>query len=200
MKHPSSLLAISMILLLVFSCRNNKQPVDTKTKDEEAKKNYFPVIDFMKSEISIVDSTPIALLKYDIRDNHSDSSYIKRPEFNQVAMEFLPSELDSPYFQQHFTESSFFDQTSKSITFTYSSKDSTSGLHRVDVLATPQSDGSSKVKSIYMEKTIDKKDTFILKKLYWVSQKSFFIITITHPIGQNPVTQQLKVVWDNSDQ
>jgi hypothetical protein len=200
MKYPGSPLAISMIMVIVFSCSNNKQPVNTKAKDEETRKNYFPVLDYMKSEIGYVDSTPIALLKYDIRDTHTDSNFIKRPEFHELAKEFIPAELDSPYFQQHFTESSFFDQTSKSITFTYSSTDSTSGLHRVDVLASPQSDGSSKVKSIYMEKTIDKKDIFILKKLYWVSQKSFFIIIITHPSGQNPVTQQIKVVWDNSDQ
>src|ERR1035437_2332089 len=127
MKHPGSLLAISMIMLS-FACRNHKQATDPKA--EQVKKSYFPVIDFMKSEISYVDSTPLAILKYEIGDRQLDSAYIKPAAFDQLSQEFLAAELDSPYFEQHFSESSFFDETTKLVTFTYASKDSSRGLHR----------------------------------------------------------------------
>jgi hypothetical protein len=197
MKRSTYLLTILM-LALAFSCKNAQPSAEAKT--QEAKTNYFPVIDFMKGEISYVDSTPLAILRYDISDRQLDSAYIKPAAFNQLASEFLLPELDSPYFGQHFSESSFFDQSTKSITFTYATKDSTAGLQRIDVLASPRPDGSNKVKSIYMEKTFVQKDTFILKKLFWKSQKNFLVITITRPGSKPAITQQLKVVWDNSDQ
>jgi hypothetical protein len=181
------------LIFLPFACRNH--PGASEQKTDQAGKNYFPVLDFLKGEIIYVDSTPLAILKYDIGSGKTDSAFIKTEAFNQLAQEFLPPELDSPYFEQHYTESSFIDQSTKSVTFTYASKDSLAGLTRIDVVALPQEGGLNRVKSIYMEKALDKKDTFTLKKLYWKSQTDFFVISIIRPAGQPPFTKQLKVVW-----
>ncbi len=39
-------------------------------------KQYFPVRDFLTSEIAYVDSLPVGIMKYRSSANHSDSGYI----------------------------------------------------------------------------------------------------------------------------
>ena len=113
-------------------------------------------------------------------------------------MEFLPRELDKETFERSFTESSFFDQTTESLTFTYQATEPASQLRRVDVLVTPSLQ-LDKIKSIYMEKAYNSGDTAINKKLYWKAGTSFQIITQRTLSQKPPEVQQLKVIWDPSN-
>ena len=166
------------------------------TKAADTKKNFFPVYDYLKSEIAFVDSFPLRIIHYHTDNGKTDSSFTQFPAFNQMAREFLDPALMSPDFENDFSETSFLDQTSQSLTFTYSSKNSRTGLRRVDVLATPGL-GFDKVKSIYEEKITLQHDTSIIKKLYWKARRNFQVITITQ-VGSRPaVASQSRVVWDN---
>ncbi len=197
MKHYGTGL-IAMAFLL-FACRDNKQQTTETTKTEKQEKTrFFPVADYLRSEIRYVDSLPLGIVKYSIVNGHTDSVYIKSAEFDQLAKEFLPASLEEPAFGKAFNETSFLDQTTQSATFTYSRKDKAPGLQRVDVLASPDP-GYDKVKSIYLEQSIMNKDTSITKKMYWKAGKSFQIISIVQPSGQPAISSQLKVVWDNSE-
>src|SRR5882757_5229175 len=102
-----------------------------------------------------------------------------------------------PVFEKEFAESSFLDQTTQSLTFTYSTKNDKLALQRVDVVANRTS-GYDKVRSIYMEKSIARNDTTIQKKMYWRAKKSFEIVSIFRIPNQPQSTDHLKVVWDNS--
>ena len=194
------------VLIIVFSflisaCKNDEEKKGTPPPQEE-KKNFFPVADYIRSEISYVDSLPIAITKFIIRNGSKDSMYIKASEFDRLAKDFLPAELSNPGFEKDFTENSFFDQTTGLLTFTYSTKNKQSLLQRVDVLVTPSSTsntGFDKVKSIYMERLENKNDTLATKKMYWRAKKSFDIISILQPLNQSPISDQLRVVWDNSE-
>ncbi len=191
------LLIGTIVCLLLLACCNNKQKTDS-TKQEE-NKNYFPVADFIRGEISYVDSLPLGIIKYIIKNGKTDSSYIKTDEFDRLAQEFLPAELNDSIFRKNFIETSFLDQTTQLLTFTYSTKNALLQLHRVDILATPSATGFDKVRSIYMEKSSGKNDTSIIKKMYWRTKKSFEIITLLQPNNKPLITDQLKVVWDNDD-
>ena len=162
-------------------------------------KNYFPVASFIRDEITYVDSTPLAIMKQNIINGQKDSSYIKNDEFHKLAKEFIPAVLTSPDFEKDYTETSFMDQTTQSITFTYASKNKEQEVTRIDVLAKP-GNSSVKVKSIYMEKVLNKNDTLFSKKMYWNAKHNFQILTSTQPSGQKSVIEQLKVIWDDSEQ
>jgi len=189
-----------LLILSVFgslsACKNHEQKKTTEPKQE--KKDFFPVADYLNSEIGYVDSLPLKMVKYITINKKTDSMFIKLSEFDSLAREFLPVELNDSAFQQDFDESSFFDQTTNSLTFTYSTKNEKSRLKRVDVLANRTS-GFDKVRSVYMEKDMVQNDTPVLKKMYWRSKKSFEIITIVRSANQPQVTNHLKVVWDNSE-
>ena len=189
-------LFIIIINFLVSGCQNNTQTV--KTDKAADKKTFFPVGDYIKSEISYVDSLPVAIMKYTRQGNQTDSAYIKPEEFHRLAQEFLPAELTTPVFEKEFSEVSFFDETTRSLTFTYSTKNNTLELQRADVLATPDQ-GYDKVKSIYLEKVIRKNDTLVVEKMYWKMRKNFQVVSSMRVLDQPAVIKQLKVVWDNSE-
>jgi ABC-type sugar transport system ATPase subunit len=68
-------------------------------------------------------------------------------------------------------------------------------VQRVDVLATPD-ELYSKVKSIFIQRLVNKSDTIIVKKLYWQTNKHFQIATIIQAPNQPKKMKQLQVTWD----
>ena len=79
--------------------------------DSAPKNSFFPVADYLETEILNVDSTPVALVCYRTSNNRTDSAFISPPEFNTLALQFLPSEIRDGALERNFTESSFGDKT-----------------------------------------------------------------------------------------
>jgi hypothetical protein len=191
----------ALLVLLAGSCHpkgNTEAPENRKdSTDTAVQKNYFPVADYIKGEITEVDSLPVGIMQYTTTGRRTDSAYVKATAFHALAAEFLPPELlDTALFHKEYSESSFLDQSTNSFTFTYSTKNGQLALQRVDILASPVQ-GSNKVKSIYMEERINRQDTLVIKKLFWTSRKQFEIFTTVQPPHQTATLRQLKVVWDN---
>jgi len=185
---------IVLIVMTAFSgCKDQKEPTAGSTPAE--KKRYFPVLDFLKGQIRIVDSLPSAILKITIEKNRKDSAFIQRDEFNKLAQEFAMPALEQNMLEKNFKENSFIDQTTQSATFNYIALNDRSDLQRVDVLAGTD-ELQSKVKSVFIQESMNNKDTIIVKKLYWQSNKRFQIITIMHAPGTQNTVRQLLVIWD----
>ena len=182
---------IFLVFAVLFSCKNSKPK---ETGNEDQKKNFFPVLDYLKSEIHYVDSLPLGITKYSTIGNKTDTAYIKSPEFDKFADDFLSTDLEPQNFEKEFSETSFMDETTHSATFTYATKNSKLELQRVDVLANTI-DGANKVSSIYLEKKSHKNDTLIVEKLLWRTRTSFQIATSTQVSIQPPIVKQLKLVW-----
>ncbi len=178
---------------IFYNCKSGDQKKEQPNQKE--KKNYLPVADYILSEINYVDSLPVGILKYSIRDNKSDTAYIHAAAFNELAKDFICKDLEPEVFEKEFSESSFIDETTQATTFTYATKNSKLELQRVDVLATAK-EGTNRVSSIYLEKSIQKNDTLITKKLLWKTKKNFQVVTIKEFANQRPEIEQLKVVWD----
>lgn len=198
-KSRTGLIVLSAFIFL--ACHHASNPAGagiSKNADTAEKKNFFPIRDFLKSEIAYVDSTPLKMTEYRIRNGKTDSSIIKIQEFDQLASAFMLDDLDSARFEKRFDETSFLDQATQMLTFTYSTKDSSFGLRRVDVLAEPHLD-NNRVKSIYLEVSSGNEDSLVLKKMYWRSKKSFSILQIYQPKSGEAITSQTKLVWDSSE-
>jgi hypothetical protein len=192
-----------MLFLLATAChqRNPSGGSDPASSDSTIKqedttqKAFLPVAEYLRSEISHVDSTPLAILKYSIRDNKTDSSFITPAQFDQSAQEFLIPELAPANLEKNYAESSFQDETTGYLTFSYSPRDKDLPLQRIDVLTAPDR-GSNKVSSIFLETITRAGDTLVTKKMYWKAGHSFLVITTAQPPKKDPVVRQSKVVWD----
>ncbi|GGB07812.1 hypothetical protein GCM10011511_34190 [Puia dinghuensis] len=153
--------------------------------------------DYLEAEILHVDSSLLALHQYTTRNGHTDSAFIQVPEFNRLALQFVPRELADSSFQKYFTESSFADRATNSITFTYSTTNKDLGLQRVDVM-TVAGPRAQQVKSIYLEKSRIAGDSVILQKLFWQAQRSCEIATLIRVKGASVSEEQVRVVWDSA--
>ena len=142
-----------------------------------------------------MDSFPEALRKFTTRDGRTDTAYIQVPEFNTLAMQFLVPAFRDGSFQTKYTESSFMDRSTETITFTYSTTDKDLPLQRVDVV-TISDNGVNKVSSVYLENSRVAGDSTIFQKLYWQARHQLQIVSLITVKGQPPVQQLVKVVWD----
>ncbi|MGZ5253024.1 MAG: hypothetical protein ACXWV4_01515 [Flavitalea sp.] len=182
--------------LFAFACSENKKkehPENSEVnqnasaiqgeKDTTASESYFPVLDFMKSEISAVDSLPVGIKVYRTVGEKTDSGYLQNAEFHQLSEEFLTPELVTDQFKRTYTESSFYDKSNKTSTFHYETKKQDAIIRRIDII-TSATDTYDKVTSLYFEK-VNRQDQD-LKKLIWKPGQEFRLIE------QNKVT---RVVW-----
>lgn len=213
MKHPVVpvlslflLFPIFIVWFCVSSCGGHPTPgsgpsqQDTLSGQDSgmAKNQFFPVDDYLEAEILSVDSTPMAFWKYVTHDNRTDSTLITTGDFNALALQFLPPEIRDGGLNKNFTESSFADRTTQSITFTYSPVDKTLPLQRVDVQTTPGV-RAQEVKSIYMERTHASGDSVILQKLLWRAKHGFTIVNHIEVKGRAPKDEQVRVSWAGDD-
>ena len=189
---------IAPFLLLTFIVSCGHPAKDQHDEPSVGSTNFFPVLDFMQSEIHYVDSLPLGITQYHIVNGHTDTTYIQAASFNILAQQFVPSQLEPKFFSQAYSETSFMDQTMQVVTFTYAAKHPEESVKRVDVLANP-SGGMNQVKSIYLEKIHDSSHVRIIQKMYWKARRNFLIVTTTQAPGLPASVDQLKVVWDNRD-
>lgn len=187
-----------LMVLVYVGCNSAEvQPETSQIRDStQDVKEYFPVLDFIRSEIRFVDSLPIGIMKYTTQDGKTDSGYIKLDEFHQLAQEFLPSDLNKEAFESNFSETSFFDNTTQYSSFLYASTRKNSNVSRIDVLVKPENVVYNKVKSIYMEKFSENADSAVIKKLYWKAGQNFQINTEIRTPKQEVAARQIKVVWN----
>ena len=162
---------------------NSVDSLSAANAQDSAAGEYFPVLDFIRSEIRTVDSLPVGIKVYRTEGEKKDSGYLKPEEFHQLTDEFLTPELEMDQFKKVYTESSFYDRSTKTSTFHYETKKEDATIRRIDVI-TSATDTYDKVTSMYFEK-IAGPDRF-LKKLFWKPGQEFSLIE------QNKVT---RVVW-----
>ena len=197
MKYLAFLLAGGIVLA---ACGHSAQPAAPAGQDSTDVSNpYFPVTDYLEAEILSVDSTPTALIRYVTHNGRTDSSFISVPEFNTLALQFLPPAIRDSHWEQRFTETSFSDKTTRSVTFTYSPRDPGSQVQRVDVLTTPGRT-AQEVRTIYIEQNRRAGDSVILQKMLWKSMIGFQIVTLTRVKGQNADERLVKVVWGSEQE
>ncbi len=182
-------------LLLAGACGNHTSPVPSSPKVDSTGSAFLPVADYLRGEISYVDSTPLAIRQYITRNNRLDSAFIRQGDFNRLAAEFLAPELDPDSFPKNYKESSFMDKTTGYLSFTYSTQNKALSLQRVDVLVAPGA-ATDNIKSIYLERIFPVGDTTVTKKLFWQTGTSFQIFTSKRLSGGAPLEDQLKVVWE----
>ena len=181
--------------IMLAACGSH-QPVQER-KEAEAPKSYFPVQDYIRGEIKLIDSTPVGILRKFTSASRKDSGFISSPEFHQLAGEFTSDQLSKSALEKGYTESAFNDQTTGYFTMTYLPVDASAPFRRIDVLVKP-GQPADRVNSIYLEKEYTQGDTLINEKLLWKANSNFRITKEKKYKDQNPAVEQLSVIWDPS--
>lgn len=172
------------------------QPASSLPDSVNNVKQYFPVLDYLRGEMKMVDSFATAIRRYSTVDGKTDSGYITPDEFRNIMQEYLSADLSKENFERYYTESSFFDEGSQTSTFTYSTKNDDLEFHRVDVLV-QGTESFDKVSSIYLEKFAGNDDSSVVKKVLLRNGSSVMINSEVSRRNAAPVIKQEKLVWND---
>jgi hypothetical protein len=186
-----------LLLALVSGCADEVEspPSAAVMPDSTNKvKQFFPILDYLKGEVSNVNTVATAIKTYVTANGKTDSGFVSPDQFRGIMQEFLPPELSKDNFEKYYSESSFFDQTTETSTFTYATKNDELDFHRIDVLV-QGSDSYDKVSSVYLEKFVGNNDSSVIKKILLIGGKSLTINSETTIGGKAPVLKQEKFVW-----
>lgn len=182
-----------LIISLLLGCK------DTGKNPASEEKQYFPVADYVSSQLHVIDSLQLPVTLYRSGENGSDTLLLSTKECLEMAAPFQDPDITDPAVASKFTETSFADQSIPSVSFNYTTKDEKLPLKRVDVVLHPDPALAEKVRTIYMEKMYSSGDTLIEEKLFW-NNDHYYQILRTSRIGSAPPTlSQVKVVWDPTE-
>jgi len=193
----SCLLSLLLLALLTGCADDVEIPrPEAQLPDSTNKaKQFFPILDFLKGEVRYVDSFGAAIKHYITVDGKTDSGYVQINQFRNTMQEFLPAELSKENFEKYYSESSFYDETTQTSTFTYSTKNDDLEFHRIDVLV-QGTESYDRVSSIYMEKFTSNNDSSVIKKILLLGGKMVIINSETTVRKSKPVLKQEKLVWN----
>ncbi len=186
-----------LLLALLSGCADEVEssPQEAKIPDSTNKvKQFFPILDYLKGEVKSVNTVATAIKTYMTAGGKTDSGYVNPEQFQALMQEYLVPELSKDNFEKYYSESSFFDQTTETSTFTYATKNDQLEFHRIDVLV-QGSETFDKVSSVYMEKYTGNEDSSVVRKMLLVGGKSVIINSETTIGGSRPVLRQEKYVW-----
>lgn len=170
--------SIICIIIALFSC-NEKQRGNAGSsptiKGEKANDTtkYFEVSQFIKAQINEVNRTPYFIYKLTASKKARDSTAIDNTQFNLLARQFLEPDINDPSLKKYYTENIFFDETTKTYNFSYTTLNKELELQSVDVLL--DEDGKT-VKRIFLRKFRDFSDSSAIEQLNWKPNDRFQLI------------------------
>ena len=182
------------ILLFCIDCKH-------KNKGNKEDSAFFPVLSFLKSQVTQIDTTSYDLLKIVKIDSLSDSSHIKKEELNGVVKDFLETpDISEKIFKDKYKEDRLYDESLNKVILTYTPIDTDMQVLREEVIITPSGPNGDEVRSIIIEKMQDEKDSTILKRLLWQVNESFQIVTTVQKPNHDDVTHTLQVIWNKKQE
>lgn len=166
---------------------------------KEKKNDVFPALDFIKGQITHVDTSLYPIIKLIPKtDSTYDTTYVKREDFKNLAKDFLETPDISKKLGGKYEEERMMNNELGLAVFIATTKDEDLEVRRQEVRIEPDPP-NDKVKSIYIEKSTSNKDTSIIKRMTWYTDRRFQIITITQAKNGNEKTSVMDVVWNDQE-
>lgn len=177
--------------VLTLSCKHKK---NTGANEET---NFFPVVSFIKSQVSNVDTSLYRIIRIVRHDSTADTSFIKREQFRAEANDFLTlPDITSDKLKEDYTETKLYDEDLKQVILNYMPKEADKEITRQEVMINPNQDGD-KVKSIFVDRITSANNKIIHKILFWQVDKRFRIVTLIKPRDSAEMKETIEVVWND---
>lgn len=150
--------------LLYYACKQNESNTLTNDTGKNDTTHFFQVTQYIQSQIAEVNKTPYFIYKIDITDGKKDSTAINTSVFNRISAQFLKPDINDKDLKKYYTESIFYDQTTKSFTISYTTNDKQLEIQNIEVLL--QEDGQT-VKRLFIRKFLNYTDSSAIEQLSW---------------------------------
>ncbi len=191
----TSLCLVSLITIIIFSCKENSRSESNKLPSADSTV-FYPVQDYFLSQIKKVDSAIPSIHMVTIIRERKDSVTINIEQFNKIAQTFLENNIADLSVKKFYRQSIFQDQTTGSYTFNYTSVNSSLPVQNLDVLLDTT---TQTVKRVFISRINIKGDSTITEKLSWKNDNSFLINRIIQLPQKKETMQQISVVWHDNN-
>jgi hypothetical protein len=176
----------------VLSCKNHQQPA-TAAPAADSTMVFYPINNYLRQQVKDVDSTPYYVYRVLVVNGKKDSTTINRTAFDSLAKQFILPELEAALFRKNFTESVYEDESTNSVTLTYTPTDSTLRVQSAMVLLDPE---SQDVKWIFINTLENRGDSSIIQKIGWKgNERSYINRSVSYANGKES-QMQLNIVWN----
>jgi len=191
----------SLITGLLIAACNNKAPKTstdkpTATDSIAPQQDFFPVPDYIGGQLKIIDSLKLPISKSVTINSKTRLSVATDNELRELAQDFRQPDISDPSLKNFYTETSIADESVPSVTFIYTTTNTTLPVQKINVYVKPDPVQNDKVTGIYMEKVFSRNDTVFNQKLYWKTGKNMQIITEKQVKGKSLPVEQVKITWD----
>ena len=186
------------VLLLSFSV--SIAMVACKGKGEKTDKKFISVVSLIRKDVAHVDTALYSIMKVVYTDSlHSDTTYIAREHFDDVAKEFLdiPDLSDEKVAARYKEEPAIHDEMLNRVIITYTPVNpEKEEFKKQELLATPVPGEDARINNIIIIREISNRDSFLQKKMLWQMNKSFQIVTTSQKPGKPEISITTKVSWN----
>ena len=171
-----------------------------KQKKKEEVKHFISVLSLIKKQVAHVDTSLYAIMKVVYKDSlHSDTTYIPREQFAEIAKEFLdiPDLADKKVAARYKEDPVTHDEMLNRVIITYLPVNpEKEEVKRQEILATPLPGEDAKVNNIIIIREINNRDSFVQKKMLWQMDKSFQVVTTSQQPGKPEIIITTRVSWN----
>ena len=188
-------LAAGMVIVINFACNQKKE--------EDKSESFFPVLSFLQSQVADIDTSLYAIKKIIYIDSlHSDTSWVKREEFRELAKDFLTiPDIASKKYKKLYAEEKLYDESMNRVILSYKPiRPDNAEIQKQEILITPDVAVGDKVSSIIIDQVVSNKDGSVQKKMLWRVDQSFQVTTISQKPGESENISTLKVTWNEPDE
>ena len=185
-------------ILFLFSACNSSNVKTSASKPNTTTDNetFFPVTEFLKGQLTILDSMQVTPLKTTEVNGKTDSAWVNRDSIRAFAMPFLTPVIDSVSLSPYFSASSFLDQTINAITFSYDANPKlpdSMKLRHWDVYIDPL---TGTVRRIYIVKEDEINGIVTTTQMTWKTEEGCSIRTIKQLPGKGQEITEEKMKWN----
>ncbi len=183
------------IIAIIFSggCKSKQNKLKSANTKDTVK--FFPIQEYYLQQLKYADSVGSRKYKITVEDGKTDSVIIDEKEFNQLVKQFSEPDITASANKKFYKQNIFFDESTHSYTFNYTSINKSLPVESTDILVDPE---TNQVKRIFINKAYTFGDSSIIEKLSWKNDSSFSINKIIQYNNQPDRIQQIKVVWNKN--
>jgi len=182
-------LLIGFVFSACLICCNNKE--------EDSTKAYFSVVDYLKAEVTKMDTLPLHFKKITTADGASDTSMTTKEEFHKYANEFLSiPDIASGDKKQNYAETNDFDEILGNVLLIYTAKKPEDEVRNETVMMQPDDQGNTHVKTIIVTTLNTDTDLTTEKNMTWHINKRFQIVTKTNKANQPEKITTTVISWE----
>ncbi len=184
---------IVSFLLCCFIVACNGKPIKTKTLPIIDTAGFYPIADFIFSQIRYVDLRDFTIQKKTGTAFFSDSSKISKDDFLELTKPILAKIQNWNQTKHLYKESIFQDLGIASYTINYTSISPTMPIQNIDILLSEQ---TNILKRLFIKEKINRNDTTIITQYNWVADRSFQINQSTKAGNSYNAESKLEIKWN----